>query len=148
MPIALDARTILLARHAQHVVLIHFPIALYMTGTVLDLLSRGRKNSQFTTAAYLNLAGAALAVPPTLATGLLAWHFALEGQALKGKLLLHVMGASASTVVILASWWVHRRMRRTDGDLLPAYRLFLELPGVAILAFTAHLGGWISGLNS
>ena len=27
-----DLRTILLAKHAQHVVLIHFPIALFMTG--------------------------------------------------------------------------------------------------------------------
>jgi uncharacterized membrane protein len=32
-----DWRTALLARHAQHVVLIHFPIALYLAGVVLDL---------------------------------------------------------------------------------------------------------------
>ena len=32
-----DWRTVALARHAQHVVLIHFPIALYLSGVVLDL---------------------------------------------------------------------------------------------------------------
>lgn len=148
MPTWLNPRAILLARHAQHIVLIHFPIALFMTGTVLDLLSRGKRSSQFATAAYLNLTGASMTVLPTLVTGLLAWHFALEGQALKGRLLLHLMGASASAVLILASWWVHRRTRRTDGDLLPGYRLFLEALGVTLLALTAHLGGWISGLNS
>jgi uncharacterized membrane protein len=35
-----DLRTILLAKHAQHVVLIHFPIGLFVTGVGLDLLSR------------------------------------------------------------------------------------------------------------
>ena len=29
-----DLRTVLLAKHAQHVVLIHFPIALFITGVV------------------------------------------------------------------------------------------------------------------
>ncbi len=47
-----DPRTILLAKHAQHVVLIHFPIALFITGVGLDLLSRGKRDSQFASAAY------------------------------------------------------------------------------------------------
>jgi hypothetical protein len=37
-----DLRTVLLAKHAQHVVLVHFPIALFITGVGLDLLSRGQ----------------------------------------------------------------------------------------------------------
>jgi hypothetical protein len=41
-----DLRTILLAKHAQHVVLIHFPIALFISGVVFDLLSRGKRVSQ------------------------------------------------------------------------------------------------------
>jgi len=47
-----DLRAILLAKHAQHVVLIHFPIALFMTGVGLDLASRGKRESQLTAAAY------------------------------------------------------------------------------------------------
>ena len=35
-----DPKASLLAKHAQHVVLIHFPIALYLTATFLDSLSR------------------------------------------------------------------------------------------------------------
>ena len=54
-----DLRTILLAKHAQHVVLIHFPIALFITGVGLDLLSRGKRTSQLAGAAYLNLSIAA-----------------------------------------------------------------------------------------
>jgi uncharacterized membrane protein len=146
MSTPLNPTTILFARHAQHVVLVHFPIALFIAGAVLDLLSRGKRDSQFAAAAYINLTGAALAVLPTIVTGLLAWRFALEGQKLKGLLLLHLIGGSVSSAFILSVWWVHRRARRMDGNL-PAHRLFLEILGVALIAFTAHLGGWISGLN-
>ena len=94
-----DLRTILLAKHAQHVVLIHFPIALFMTGVGLDLLSRGKRNSQFASAAYWNLSIAAAAVIPTVLTGWLAWHFALEDQKIKGLLLLHLLAASTAHAV-------------------------------------------------
>src|SRR5260221_4795579 len=35
-----DLKSALLAKHAQHVVLIHFPIALYLAGTFFDLCAR------------------------------------------------------------------------------------------------------------
>src|SRR5712692_5724204 len=106
-----DPRTILLARHAQHVVLIHFPITLFVSGVALDLLSRGRIVSRFATAAYINLTIAALTVVPAAATGLLAWQFALDGRRLKGLLLLHLAGGLASTILVLTSWWVQWRSR-------------------------------------
>ena len=143
-----DPRTILLARHAQHVVLIHFPIALFVCGVVLDLLSRGRIVSRFATAAYINLTIAALTVVPAAATGLLAWQFALDGRRLKGILLLHFAGGLTSTVLILTSWWVQWRSRKTTSELLPGYRLAIELLGVAVLGLTAHLGGFLTGVNA
>jgi uncharacterized membrane protein len=97
-----DLRTILLAKHAQHVVLIHFPIALFMTGVGLDLLSRGKRDSHLARAAYLNLCIAAATVLPTVMTGLLAWQFALEGKRLKGLLLLHIAAASVAAVLLIA----------------------------------------------
>ena len=39
-----DLRSILLEKHAQHVVFIHFPIALFITGVSFDLLSRGKRD--------------------------------------------------------------------------------------------------------
>lgn len=142
-----DLRTILFARHAQHVVLIHFPIALFVSGVALDLLSRGRIVSRFATAAYINLAIAAVTVVPAAATGLLAWQFALDGHRLKGILLWHFAGGLASTVLILTSWWNQSRSRKTASGLLPGYRLAIELLGVAVLGLTAHLGGFLSGVN-
>ena len=142
-----DPRTILLAKHAQHVVLIHFPIALFITGVGLDLLSRGKRDSQFASAAYLNLSIAAAAVIPAVLTGLLAWQFVLDGKRLKGILLWHVIAASISTVLVIASWWIHRRTRKSESLRLPAFRIPIELLGVAVIGLTGHLGGFLSGVN-
>jgi uncharacterized membrane protein len=38
-----DPKTVLLARHAQHVVLIHFPIALFIAGVTFDLMAQWTK---------------------------------------------------------------------------------------------------------
>jgi uncharacterized membrane protein len=143
-----DLRTILLAKHAQHVVLIHFPIALFMTGVGFDLLSRGKRDSQLAGAAYWNLSIAAVTVLPAVVTGLLAWQFALEGKRLKGLLLLHLIAALSATLVVIASWWVHWRTRRAEPAVLPRYRIPVELLGIALIALTAHLGGFLSGVNT
>lgn len=142
-----NLQTIVLARHAQHVVLIHFPIALFISGVGLDLLSRGKRDSQLASAAYFNLSIAALTVLPAVLTGVLAWQFALDGKRLKGVLLFHVIAAATAAVLVIASWLVHWRTRKQPISL-PAYRIPLELLGVAVVAITAHLGGFLSGVNS
>jgi uncharacterized membrane protein len=141
-----DAKTVLLAKHAQHVVLIHFPIALFMTAVAFDLVGHWTKRAGLKQAAYYNLLIAALATIPVLATGILAWQFQLDGQKLKGILLMHLVLASASTVIIWLSWWLHFRTQSTS-KVLPRYRLPIELLGVVIVALTGHLGGFLSGVN-
>jgi uncharacterized membrane protein len=141
-----DPRTALLAKHAQHVVLIHFPIALFITAVMFDVVGQWMKQRGLTTAAYYNLLVAAISTLPVLATGLLAWKFQLEGQKLKGILLEHLILACASTVMIWLVWWVHFRARRRTLSL-PIYRLALEFLAVGVLALTGHLGGFLSGVN-
>jgi uncharacterized membrane protein len=136
-----DLRTILLPKHAQHVVLIHFPIALFITGVGFDHLSRGKRASQLAGAAYLNLSAAAVILLPAVVTGVLAWQFALEEKRLKGLLLLHLIAAFSAALLVIASWWVHWRTRNAEPALLPRNRVAIELIGVAIIALTAQLGG-------
>jgi uncharacterized membrane protein len=143
-----DPRTVLLAKHAQHVVLIHFPIALFIAGVAFDLASRGRRASQLASAAYVNLCAAAVTVLPAAATGILAWQFALDGEKIKGLLLWHLMAAWTSVALVIASWWVHWRTRLAGSMLLPGYRLPIELMGVCLITLTAHLGGFLTGVNS
>ncbi len=141
-----DLKTVFLAKHAQHVVLIHFPIALFITAVAFDLVAQWTKRRSLADAAYYNLMLAAISTVPVLATGLLAWQFQLEGQKLKGILLLHLVLACVSTVMIWLVWWVHFRARRRMV-LLPSYRLVLEPLAVAVVALTGHLGGFLSGVN-
>jgi uncharacterized membrane protein len=148
-----DLRTVLLAKHAQHVVLVHFPIALFMTGVGLDYMGQWLKRPALAAAAYINFLLAAVAAVPTAATGLIAWQWALEGQRLKGILLMHLVFGLSSLVLIWAVWWMSflaRRRQGIHGAVQPGRpwpRLGLELLAVAIVAVTGHLGGFLSGVN-
>lgn len=48
-----DWRTVLLAKHAQPVALIHFSIALFIAAVLLDLLGVWTKREDLATAGYL-----------------------------------------------------------------------------------------------
>jgi uncharacterized membrane protein len=98
-------------------------------------------------AAYYNLFAAALATIPAVITGILAWQFALEGQRLKGILLLHLVMGCTSTVLIWIVWLIHWKTQRERGAEPPTYRLPIEAVAVAIVALTGHLGGFLSGVN-
>ena len=141
-----ELKTALLAKHAQHVVLIHFPIALFITAVAFDVVGQWTKRRGLAAAAYYNLLAAAISTLPVLATGLLAWQFQLEGQKLKGILLLHLVLACVSSVMIWLVWWVHFRARRRTV-YLPSYRLAAEFLAVGLVALTGHLGGFLSGVN-
>lgn len=141
-----DLKTVFLAKHAQHVVLIHFPIALFITAVAFDLAAQWTRRRGLADAAYYNLVVAAASTLPVLATGVLAWQFQLEGQKLKGVLLLHLILGCVSSGMIWLVWWVHFRARRRSGSL-PSYRLAIEFLGVGIIGLTGHLGGFLSGVN-
>jgi uncharacterized membrane protein len=141
-----DLKSVFLAKHAQHVVLIHFPIALFISAVTFDFIANWTKRRALADTAYYNLLAAAISTLPVLATGILAWQFQLEGQKLKGILLLHLVLACVSSVMIWLVWWVHFRTRRR-AEVLPNYRLAVEFLGVGLVALTGHLGGFLSGVN-
>jgi uncharacterized membrane protein len=142
-----DIKNVLLAKHAQHVVLIHFPIALFIIGVLFDFIAQWTRQGRMAVAAYYNLFVAALATIPAVITGILAWQFALDRQRLKGILLLHLVMGCASTVLIWIVWLIHWRTQREQGAESPAYRLPIEALAVAIVALTGHLGGFLTGVN-
>lgn len=142
-----DIKTVLLAKHAQHVVLIHFPIALFIAAVAFDYLAQWSKNPTLAAAAYFNLLVAAVFTVPVVATGIAAWQWALEGEKLKGILLMHLVLGCTSSVLIWLVFWIHLRARRHPEKRLPKYRLPIEALAVLLVATTAHLGGFLSGVN-
>jgi uncharacterized membrane protein len=145
-PNPFDLRTLVFAKHAQHVVLVHFPIGLVITAVTFDVVADWSKRRGLADAAYYDLLAAALSTLPVIATGILARQLLLEGQKLKGVLLLHLILGSVSAGLIWLTWWLHFRARRKKEGL-PSYRFVIEfLAGAAILV-TGHLGGFLSGVN-
>src|SRR5271154_5807172 len=143
----IDPRTVLLAKHAQHVVLIHFPIALFLTAVAFDFVAQWTSNRTLAAVAYFNLLVAASSTVPVVISGLVAWQWALEGQKLKGILLMHLVLGSLSSVLIWLVFWIHQRSRRLPDEPLPGYRLPVEMLTVLIVGVTGHLGGFLSGVN-
>jgi len=144
-----DLKTALLARHAQHVVLIHFPIALFLAAVAFDYLAQWRKQQPLASAAYFNLLLAAISTVPVTASGLAAWQWALDGQKLKGILLAHLILGCVSSVMIWLVLWIHWRARHSSERSLslPEYRLPIEALAVLVVGLTGHLGGFLSGVN-
>src|SRR5438105_15340731 len=143
-----DLKAALLARHAQHPVIIHFPIALFIISVAFDLLAMWRSNPTMLRAAYYNLVAAELTAPVAIDSGLTALQWQLEGAKLKGNLLLHLTFAlSASGMIWLLCAWRFRRRKlpkRTPGIVY----IFLALATVLLIALAGHLGGIVSGVES
>src|SRR5207245_10459484 len=138
-----DLKTVLLAKHAQHVVLIHFPIALCISSVAFDPIAHCTNRRGLADTAYYNQLAAAISTFPVLATGILSWQLQLEGQKLKGILLLHLVLACVSSVMIWLIWGIHFRARRR-AEALPGYRLPIEVLAVAIVALAGVFGGVLS----
>ncbi len=142
-----DLKAALLARHAQHVVLIHFPIALFITSVAFDAMALRNGSRTLAAAAYYNLLAAAVSAVPAVATGLLAWQLQLDGAKLRGNLRLHLVFALLSSAAIWLIWGMHFRARKTQRQVAPAVRLGAELATVMLVALTGHIGGFLSGVN-
>jgi uncharacterized membrane protein len=138
-----DPRTVLFARHAQHVVLVHFPIGLCLTAVIFEVLGKWRENAALVSAAYYNQLAAAIASLPVVMTGLLAWRYQLEGARLKGNLLLHLFFGCVSSILM---WTVVALYRRSDR-LWTKCRYLVQFVTAMAIAITGHLGGFVSGVN-
>jgi uncharacterized membrane protein len=138
-----DLKAALLAKHAQHVVLIHFPIALYLSGTLFDFVARVFRKPNFREVARWNFLFAAVMSIPTAATGILAWRWALEAQHLEGLLRLHLLLGCAVVFALWLTVWLRSRLRAQAETGNSTAILATELMVCAMVSLTAHLGGFL-----
>ncbi len=141
-----DVKAALLAGHAQHPVIIHFPIGLFIASVVFDLLAVWRKKPILAAVAYYNLLGAALTLPLAIATGLGAWQWQLEGATLKGNLRLHMICAVTSALLIFFLCWMRSRLRAKNISPGVSY-VAVTLFALMAITLTGHLGGIVSGVE-
>src|SRR5690242_14853341 len=142
-----DVKAALLAGHAQHPVIVHFPIALFIASVVFEILAIWRKQPVLASVAYFNLLGAAISLPFTIATGLGAWQWQLEGATLKGNLRLHLIFALTTAAIVLTLFWKRFRLRKNGNTPSAAYFALMTL-GLITITITGHLGGILSGVET
>ena len=146
-PNPFDVKAALLQGHAQHPVIVHFPIALFIASAAFEVFAIWRKQPVLASVAYFNLVGAAITVPLAIATGLGAWQWQLEGAALKGNLRLHLIFALTSASLIFVLFWMRSRLRAKN--IAPGITYFATtLLTLMTITLTGHLGGILSGVES
>jgi uncharacterized membrane protein len=146
-PNPFDLKAALMAGHAQHPVIVHFPIALFIASAVFDIMAIWRKQPLLAVVAYFNLVGAAITVPLAIATGLGAWRWQLEGARLKGNLELHLICALTTSALILVLCWIRSRLRAKGDSPRASYFAVLAL-GLMMITLTGHIGGILSGVET
>ena len=146
-PNPFDLKAALLQGHAQHPVIIHFPIALFIASIVFEVIAAWRKQPVLATVAYYNLLGAALTIPFAIATGLGAWHWQLQGAAIKGNLRLRMVCALTSALLIFFLSWARSRFR-TKGVSPGITYWAVTLITLLVITLTGHLGGILSGVET
>ena len=149
-------QTLMFPKHAQHPVIVHFPIALLMIALLFDFLGARTRNRSLHAAAYYNIAAAALFAPVSVVTGLLAWWFKYVPHPYTGSLLSQLTGNTdilyhlIMGVVSMAVIWALLALRRGESrhetvTLSPAYTALAVL-SLPIIAITGHLGGILAGI--
>jgi uncharacterized membrane protein len=123
-----------------HPLAVHFPLALWLTSALFDLLAWRREDPLYRRAAYwlvgLGLLGAVLSI----ALGwvdLLAQESAGVGAGLVIRHRMHSVAAYAATAV----YGMNFGWRRRTANRLSATLLALSLVGALLVAITGYLGG-------
>jgi uncharacterized membrane protein len=142
-----DLKAALLAGHAQHPVIVHFPIALFIASVAFDVLAIWRKQPILATVGYFNLVGAVITVPFAIATGLGAWQWQLEGAALKGNLRLHLICALSSAALVVGLCLKRSRVQAKGESPRASYFAVVAL-ALVMITLTGHLGGILSGVET
>ena len=126
-------------KNAFHPAIVHFPIALFVAGLLLDLYGLIRKDRTFLFAGWFNLLLAAIAAVAASLTGVAAG--VMSRVPFRGLLAEHMALALAAAFLmwIMVALRVHRHQKMN----LPARLLYYVLAVVAIgtLSYGGHLGG-------
>jgi uncharacterized membrane protein len=129
----------LIPKNAYHPAIVHFPIALFIAGLMLDLVGMLRKDRKFLIAGWYNLVIAAVSSFAAIATGLTAMF--VMRLPFKGLILNHLLLAIAGTMImwILVALRVHRH--ETMSKPLRILYYVVAAAGLILISYSAHLGG-------
>jgi uncharacterized membrane protein len=142
----LSLASIFLARHAQHPVFVHFPIALFVVSVCLDLVAWWKRDERLASVGKLNLQIAGSTSLLAVASGLLAWRLKFGGASLSGFLLLHLIGGITFATATWAMIAIRSQRGHPAGKPVAFWYFVVAAVGLAAVVGTGHLGGVLSGV--
>jgi uncharacterized membrane protein len=129
----------IIPKNAYHPAIVHFPIALFIAGLLLDLIGYRKKNPQLLYAGWINLVFAAVTTFGALLSGFVATR--QMKIPISGLIQQHMIYAIAGTVImwIMVALRIHRHEKMSKG-LRTVYYL-AAIAGLALISWSGHLGG-------
>lgn len=130
---AAPATSELIPKHSMHPALAHFPLALWAVAAFFELFGRYKKQKLYHDVAVANLGLGLISSIVTIATGIAAMLRLGYWPLTANPMILHLVLASASTLIALAAW----AQRKKEGLEFP---FFLCLSAGSVL-LAGHFGG-------
>jgi uncharacterized membrane protein len=124
--------------HPIHPMLIVFPLGLFITAVVCDILYLITKVQFFTIVSYYNIAGGIIGGLLAAVFGFRDWLAIPADTRAKRLGLFHGLGNVILVVLFLISWLI----RRSDPNFVPStLALIFSFAAILLGTFTAWLGG-------
>ncbi len=124
----------LLPSNGYHPVVVHFPIALFLFGLLLEILGIRKSNTELGKAAGWNLVGALASLSVVVPSGIAAWL--LGGHKLEGTMLVHLILAISALALMITTLVTRKKLGHTHKGYL-----FVLILTAVIVAVTGHFGG-------
>jgi uncharacterized membrane protein len=119
--------------HALHPLMTDVPLGCFLATNLVDLVG-GRRGAP---AAQRLLGIGLLAIPPTVATGMVDWVELAGDKQVRRAGAVHAAANGVATLLYLASWRHRRRGHRGRG-------VVLALAGTAVASGAGYLGGHLA----
>jgi uncharacterized membrane protein len=125
--------------YAFHPAVVHFPIALFIGGVILDFIGMIRKSRTLLLAGWYNLLFAAVTAVAGIGSGYIA--LVLMKVPFAGLIKQHILIAVASSIImwILVGLRVHQHEKMSSGRRALYY--LLAFAGFILISYAGHLGG-------
>lgn len=130
-----------------HPLVVHFPIALLLTATVIEIVNLFLKKESVSRMGTVLVVVGVLSGVVTLLTGDPAEEFAFDswGKGIHGTVELHSLLANISVILfgIVAVIKLFGKRFKLNKNLITTLVIVLSIAGTTTLAITGHLGGKI-----
>jgi len=124
--------------HPVHPMLIVFPIGLFATAVIFDIIFLVTDTAGFVTASYYMIAAGIIGGLLAAIFGFIDWLSLPSNSRAKNIGLWHGLGNVMIVVLFIISWF----LRSGDARFVPGtLALFLSFAGVGLALFTAWIGG-------